>query len=72
MNGYVYSRHYYLFYSSRGSCCLRLLFLQQENVRRKFTSAGRSLQVGCGMSIFNVCEAVSSYLAYPGKAYMSD
>ena len=61
MNGYVYSRHYYLFILHGGSCCLRLLFLQQETFvggiyfGRTFPSG-----LGCGNVYFcNVCKSVS-------------
>lgn len=73
MNGYVYSRHYYLFILHGGSCCLRLLFFNKKRSSEEFTSAGRSLPGWVvGMSIFATYVSSISYLAYPGKAYMSD
>lgn len=73
MNGYVYSRHYNFFILHGGSCCLRLLFFNKKRSSEEFTSAGRSLPGWVvGMSIFATYVSSISYLAYPGKAYMSD
>ena len=58
----------FLFFTG-GSCCLRLLFLQQET----FVGGiyfGRTFLPGwvVGMSIFATYVSSISYLAYPGKA----
>ncbi len=48
-------------------------FFNKKRSSEEFTSAGRSLPGWVvGMSIFATYVSSISYLAYPGKAYMSD
>lgn len=73
MNGYVYSRHYYLFILHGGVVVFGCSFFNKKRSSEEFTSAGRSLPGWVvGMSIFATYVSSISYLAYPGKAYMSD
>ena len=60
-------------FSTGGVVVFGCSFFNKKRSSEEFTSAGRSLPGWVvGMSIFATYVSSISYLAYPGKAYMSD